>query len=254
MGRDPGGVASIADPVVAALGAVTTGDAGSRPVQGGLVDRAHELARRLPVVVAAVLLPVLVLTGCGAGDGLRVENGQQPTLVSPEPTSPTPKKPPSSFGVMRDKVGEDGTTKAIGVAVGLNTAQLRALLLTDGSVDGYTKGVLRTCAQCIGRGLAADLTGEGVQQRIVTVKVLSTGWAFVAYLIGDVDGVPKVRSAVRGQDIRITSAKDLNLVVSSKVYGPIDRACCPSGSKVEIYRWNGSYLVQKSEQYFPKGS
>jgi hypothetical protein len=37
------------------------------------------------------------------------------------------------------------------------------------------------------------------------------------------------------------------------VYGPTDRSCCPSGSKVEVYRWNGNYLVKKSE-VFTKGS
>lgn len=219
------------------------------------MNGAHGRARRLPVLVA-VLLPALMLalTGCGAGDGLRVEGGRQPVQTSPEQTTPTPKRTPEGYGVMRDKVGDDSTTKAVGAAVGLSTAQLRSLLLTDSAVDGYTKAVLRTCAQCIARGLATDLTGEGVQQRIATVKVLNTGWTFVAYLVGDVNGVPKVRSSIRGQDMRITSAKDMNLVVSSKVYGPTDRACCPSGSKVEIYRWNGNYLVQKSEQYFPKGS
>lgn len=212
----------------------------------------------MPALTTAVLLPVLVVAGCGAGDGLRVEGGRQTEQATPtapvSPTSPVPKRTPSGYGIMRGKPGDEATTDAIGVSAGLSTSRLRGLLLTDGSVDGYTKSVLRTCPQCIGRGPAVDLIGEGTQQRIATVKVLNTGWAFVAYLIGDVDGVPKVRSSIRGQDMRIAPAKDMNLVVSSKVYGPTDRACCPSGSKVEIYRWNGNYLVQKSEQYFPKGS
>jgi hypothetical protein len=186
-----------------------------------------------------LLVATLVLAGCGAGDGLRVEDGHEPAAgqatTSPAPPTETPTQSKSSNGIMRDSETPhiDGERSGSGPAA-LSVRELRALLLTDSAVD-------------------ADVIGTGVPQRIVTVKVLNTGWTFVAYLVGDVGGLPKVRSTIRGQDMRITAGKNGSLVVGSKVYGPTDRSCCPSGSKVEVYRWNGNYLVKKSE-VFTKGS
>jgi hypothetical protein len=205
-----------------------------------------------------LLVATLVLAGCAAGDGLRVEDGHQPAAgqatTSPAPPTETPTRSKSSNGIMRDSETPhiDGERSGSGPAA-LSVRELRALLLTDSAVDADAKAVLRTCEQCLARGVATDVIGTGVPQRIVTVKVLNTGWTFVAYLVGDVGGLPKVRSTIRGQDMRITAGKNGSLVVGSKVYGPTDRSCCPSGSKVEVYRWNGNYLVKKSE-VFTKGS
>jgi hypothetical protein len=203
-----------------------------------------------------LLVATLALAGCGAGDGLRVEDGHQAAAgqatTSPAPPTETPTQSKSSFGIMRETPHIDGERTGGGVAA-LTIPELRTLLLTDPAVDADAKAVLRTCEQCLARGVATDVIGTGVPQRVVTVKVLNTGWTFVAYLVGDVGGQPKVRSTIRGQDMRITAGENGSLVVGSKVYGPTDRSCCPSGSKVEVYRWNGNYLVKKSE-VFTKGS
>jgi hypothetical protein len=205
------------------------------------------------LLAAGIVAVTLMLAGCGAGDGLRVESGHEPaagqstTTPTPGDTSPTqgPGQTTSSNGIMGERVGRG--------AAALGLPELRTLLLNDDAVDPDAKAVLRTCLPCLSRGIATDVIGTGMSQRVVTIKTLDTGWTFVAYLIGDVDGVPKVRSTIRGQDMKIAAGKDRSLVVGSKVYGPTDRTCCPSGSKVEVYGWNGNYLVKKSE-VFTKGS
>lgn len=221
-----------------------------------------------PLTAATVFLAVLV-AGCGAGDGLRVESGSG--AVSPTPvTTQKPSSPKSSMGIMREtpatksKQPTETVTpftatqppddrRPVSRSVALNPAQLRTLLLSSPVVDADAKAVLATCRSCVARGVATDVIGDGSEQRIVTVKVLNTGWAFVAYLVGDVDQIPTVRSVIRAQDMRITVGTDRTLVVGSKVYGPIDRSCCPSGSKVELYKWNGNYLIKTSEVFSTKG-
>jgi hypothetical protein len=203
------------------------------------------LAPWLPPVVVATM----VLAACSAGDGLRVEDGGRPASATPVPSTPSPSMTRPSMDLRR----ETPETARAGGEVGLGVVELRALLLRDPAVDADAKAVLGTCIQCLTRGVATDVIGSGTPQRIVTVKVLNTGWNFVAYLVGDVDGRPKVRSTIRGQDMQITVGKNRSLVVGSKVYGPTDRSCCPSGSKVEVYEWNGNYLVKTSE-VFTKGS
>ena len=207
--------------------------------------------RSRPLLAAGIAVVTLMLAGCGAGDGLRVETGHEPAAgqatTTPTPGDTTSTQDPgqitSSNGIMGARVG----------AATLSVPELRTLLLNDDAVDPDAKAVLHTCPQCLSRGITTDVIGTGTPQRLVTIKVLNTGWTFVAYLIGDVDGVPKVRSTIRGQDMKITAGKDRSLVVGSKVYGPTDHTCCPSGSKVEVYGWNGNYLVKKSE-VFTKGS
>src|SRR5262245_36051707 len=81
--RDPRGVACIAGPVVAALGAVTAGTliAGGGG-SGFLVRRAHVSVRSRPSLSVGISVGIVVATlmpaGCGAGHGLRVETGHEP--------------------------------------------------------------------------------------------------------------------------------------------------------------------------------
>jgi hypothetical protein len=193
------------------------------------------------VPLLTVAVACTLLAGCANRDGLRVE-GPAATAQSPTLESLPTTRQQASNGIYS------------GTSAGLDTAGLRDVLLADPTVDADTKAVLRTCPQrCLGRGIATDLVGNGAQQRIVTVRLLNTGMVFIAYLIGDVDGRPKVLSSIRGQDMRITAGQQRTLAVESKVYGPTDKTCCPSGSKVELYRWNGNYLVKFSERWTGTG-
>jgi hypothetical protein len=208
------------------------------------------------------LLIALAIAGCANRDGLRVEGTAGPespktaegfSTPPPEPSpaaSKMPSKAPSEEPSIETKIGPQQGPRS----VKLTPAQQRQILLSSANVDPDAKSVLRTCpARCLALGPVSDVVGNGAAQRVVTVRVLSTGSVFVAYLVGDVEGVPRVLSTIRGQDMRISVGKGRTLVVESKVYGPTDKACCPSGSKVEIYRWNGNYLVRTSE-VFTKGT
>lgn len=215
-------------------------------------------ARRWLGLTLLVAVVAVVVVGCANRDGLRVEGttgSQSPKSVEGFSTPPPTKAPrtaavPAKEPTDKPKIGIPGTSPR---SIKLNPAQHRRLLLASANVNPDAKSVLRTCpARCLMLGPASDLVGSGMAQRVVTVRVLSTGSVFVAYLVGDVEGA-RVLSTIRGQDMRITVGKGRTLVVASKVYGPTDKACCPSGSKVEIYRWNGNYLVRTSE-VFTKGT
>lgn len=223
-------------------------------------------SRALPVTALVVLVTLTALVGCAGRDGLRVEGTAAPapaagtTTATPSPTPTASRRgPPATTPTEPPTVTPSRPTVRIerepARSVRLGPGQLRALLLADPAVDPDAKAMLAVCREkCLTRGVATDLVGRGSPQRVVTVNLPANGFVFTAYLVGDdAADTPSVLSVIRGDDMRITAGRRRTLVVESKVFGQADPICCPSGSKVEIYRWSGNHLVRTSE-VFKKGS
>ena len=189
-------------------------------------------------LVAATL--VLVAGGCAVGDGMRVE-GSAPV--------PTPSRPSSSPEVMR--------TPEIAAKGGVDAQSVRQVLLTDSRVEPDVKNVVRTCTECTRLGAGTDVIPDGTGQWIATVS-LRNGGVFAALLVGTagagrVGSGPRVLWSLEGDDMKVSVGTGRTLVVESAVFGPTDRVCCPTGSKLEKYRWNGTRIVKISEQFIAGG-
>jgi len=176
---------------------------------------------------------VLCLTSCGVGEGLRVEGPAQ----SPE----TPLVKPSQ---------KQTATRADEVRP-LNVPSLKRVLLADDDVADDIRALVRSCAWgCVKPGPMLPPNGTDLPQQVVTVTT-ADGSAFMVYLIGDLASRPRVVWYLEGDYMTVSIGKGSTLVVESRVYGANDRACCPTGSRVGLYQWNGYRMVQISEQYQP---
>jgi hypothetical protein len=177
---------------------------------------------------------LLCLASCGAGDGLRVEGPVQ----SPE----TPLVKPSQKRSTATRADEIRP---------LGAPSLKRVLLADDDVADDIRSLIRTCAWgCVKPGPLVPAAGKDLPQQVVTVTT-ADGSAFMVYLIGDLATRPRVVWYLEGDYMKVSIGKGSTLVVESRVYGANDRACCPTGSRVGIYHWNGYRMVQISEQYQP---
>lgn len=200
----------------------------------------------------AVLTALVVGAGCTGGDGLRVE-GTSSVTAAPSSPSATPS---TMIAEPTPKVTKPNRTPSVTrrlVPAGLlNVTQLRQVLLTDSRVTGDIRNVVRTCrGHCVRPGVVGDFIRQGARQQVVLVNT-ADGLVFGAFLIGRL-GSPKPRvvwaldtSLVR----KVSAGRGGTLVVESAVFGRNDKICCPMGSKVEVYGWNGSRLVKTYEQFY----
>jgi hypothetical protein len=94
----------------------------------------------------------------------------------------------------------------------------------------------------------ADLTGDGVEEAVVSISSGGTGgnvaYAVFGYQGGDLEEL----LAVKPEAGRVTvSVEDGVLAETQPVYAPEDPLCCPSQLLHRYYRWDGSELVVDHE-------
>lgn len=212
-----------------------------------------------------LVLPVLVLllvVGCASGSGLRVEGVQTSETAAASPagspsTSPTgsPSVSPSTTGSRSpdpDVVPTEAPSNGPRTAVpAIDLQAVRETLLADPRVDPNFRTVLVKCAvveRCLRRGISADVTRTGRPQHVVTLHTLDN-FSYGAFLLAQEPKGPRLIWSLRADQVTVSRSKDGDLVVESKVFGLDDQACCPSASKVEVYRWNGQQMTRISEQH-----
>lgn len=209
--------------------------------------RRQSLPLVLPVLIA------LLLVGCAAGNGLRVEGVQAPATGTVSPTrsldgSPpiAPASPPPTAALV-----PSGPTPSGRKAKAVSLEAVRQTLLADPRVAPNFRSVLTNCTvvvRCLRHEITADVMHTGHPQQVVTIHTVDNV-SFGAFLLAEEpNGFRLVWSLETGQP-SISRSKDGDLVVESKVFGQNDQACCPSGSKVEVYRWNGQQLTRIDETY-----
>lgn len=194
--------------------------------------------RRLLPVVVVLLLGV---AGCASGSGLRVEGAEAPVTVTVTPSNAGP----SSSATPTPSPSKSGP----GAPAGLD--QFRRTLLADPRVDPNVRTVLTNCVlaeRCLRRGVQVDVMHTGHPQQVVTVHTVD-GFSFGAFLLALEPAGPRLVWSLSAQQVEVYPGKQGDLVVESKVFGLNDRVCCPSGSKIEVYLWNGQQMTRTSEQY-----
>ncbi|WP_371407776.1 LppP/LprE family lipoprotein [Kribbella sp. NBC_00662] len=190
------------------------------------------LWRRTVLPAVAALVGTFALSACANGGGLRVEGPESP------PTGPTPSV---AFGTTQPH-----PEKTPEVAVDL--AKVRVRLLADRHLSSYARTVLSNCtviSRCLSRGKTVDVLHSGTPQQIVLIHTLEK-FVFGIFLIAIEPSGPRPIWNLNVEQPTVTASPDGNLVVESKIFTINDPVCCPSGRRVEVYRWNGRQMTKVS--------
>ncbi len=182
-------------------------------------------ARR--ALCTAALMPLVLVTGCAEGGGVRVEGAGPASVIPPSPahTSPTPHVDPVR------------------------------LLRDDPKVDDDIKDHLRPCG---GAEYPVDtsfgsVTGDTVPDLVINVSTCRDGVGLGSYVYRmekgrytDVFGVeqPPVYIDIEQGELELTR----------QVYAHDDAVCCPSGEDVIMYRWSGGRFVVTSHTHNEYGT
>jgi hypothetical protein len=190
------------------------------------------LWRRTVLPAVAALVATFTLSACANGGGLRVEGPESP-LPSPTPsvasgtTQPHPEKTP---------------------VVAVDLAEVRVKLLADRHLSSYARTVLSNCtviSRCLSRGTTVDVLHSGRPQQIVLIHTLEK-FVFGIFLIAIEPSGPRPVWNLNVEQPTVTASPEGNLVVESKIFTINDPVCCPSGRRVEVYRWNGRQMTKVS--------
>ncbi|HEY3509239.1 MAG TPA: hypothetical protein VGL36_08750 [Kribbella sp.] len=190
------------------------------------------LWRRTVLPVVATLVALIMLAACGNGGGLRVEGPESPPPDTPTPsvalgTDPAPRRTPE---------------------VAVDLYKVRARLLADKHLSGYARTVLSNCtviSRCLSRGKTVDVMHSGTPQQIVLIHTLEK-FVFGIFLIAVEPSGPRPIWSLDVEQPTVNASPQGELVVESKIFTINDPVCCPSGRRVEVYRWNGRQMTKVS--------
>ncbi|MGZ0148029.1 hypothetical protein ACXJJ3_13240 [Kribbella sp. WER1] len=191
--------------------------------------------RRTVLPAVAVVVATTVLAACGNGGGLRVEGPESPPPESGSPSvaagtgtaSPHPAKTPE---------------------VAVDLYKVRARLLADRHLSSYARTVLSNCtviSRCLSRGKTVDVLHSGTPQQIVLIHTLEK-FVFGFFLIALEPSGPRPIWNLNVEQPTVNASPGGDLVVESKIFTINDPVCCPSGRRVEVYRWNGRQMIKVS--------
>jgi hypothetical protein len=183
----------------------------------------------LPAGLALLtLLTLLTMSACGSG-GLRVEGAGTP--VSKPSVSPMTMPTASPRLVITD---------------GVPLAEVRRVLLASKNVDPDARKVLAECTvveRCLHAAATVDVMHSGRSQVVVTINTVDD-FIFGAFLIA-LEPVRLVWS-LKADQLEIYPSKQGDLVVESEIFRLDDEACCPSGRRIEVYRWSNGRMSRIS--------
>ncbi|GAA1614373.1 hypothetical protein GCM10009789_80640 [Kribbella sancticallisti] len=190
---------------------------------------------RQPLSAALALAGFLALSGCANDGGLRVEGADAPA------TSTTPS------GEARGFVPEQVPTIKP-TPIDLNLQAVRKALLADKQLDSQSRAVLSKCTlieRCLSRGATVDAMHSGQPQLIVLIHTVEK-FVFGGFLIAVGPGGPRRVWSLKAQQLKINPGANGDLVAESELFTLTDQPCCPSGKRVEVYRWDGRQMAKVS--------
>jgi hypothetical protein len=181
-----------------------------------------------------MLLTLLTASGCGS-DGLRVEGAETPVSTPGASTEARPTTTPT-----------DSPPPMITDVVDL--AKVRRVLLASKNVDPDARNLLTMCtvvARCLRLSPTVDVMHSSQRQVVVTIRTVD-GFVFGAFLLALEPAGLRLVWSLKAEQLKIYPSKQGDLVVESKVFGPTDHACCPSGTRLEVYRWSYGRMIRIS--------
>ena len=191
----------------------------------------------LPAVAAVVatVLAITALSACANGGGLRVEG----------PESPPPDTPSPSVAL---GTGTASPSPEPAHVQPVDLYKVRARLLADRRLSDYDRKVLSNCtviSRCLSRGKTVDVLHSGTPQQIVLIHTLEK-FVFGIFLIAVEPSGPRPIWNLDVEQPTVNASPQGELVVESKIFTINDPVCCPSGRRVEVYRWNGRQMTKVS--------
>jgi len=192
------------------------------------------LWRRTVLSAVATVVAIAALSACANGGGLRVEGPE-----SPPPDTPTPSV---ALGTTTSPRPEQTPVQPV------DLYKVRARLLADRRLSDYDRKVLSNCtviSRCLSRGKTVDVMHSGTPQQIVLIHTLEK-FVFGIFLIAVEPSGPRPIWNLDVEQPTVNASPQGELVVESKIFTINDPVCCPSGRRVEVYRWNGRQMTKVS--------
>ncbi len=193
----------------------------------------------LPAALAVAALTLAA--GCANGTGLRVEGAEPATS-----TSPAPAATPSTKGFGPPQTPDPRRTAPVTVSLG----QVRLKLLADKKLEPFFRSILDTCVvveRCMSRGPTVNVTKSQYPQLVVYIQ-LDKSFNYGAVLMAAEPTGPRRIWGLRADEVKISACRSGQLVVESGVFGTNDKPCCPSVTRLQVYRWNGRQMLLESSQ------
>jgi hypothetical protein len=195
--------------------------------------RARQL---LPVA----LVGLLALTGCANSGGLRVEGAQVPTT----PATPSVDATPNLAGP------DQRTTTQPATPVTISLEQVRLSLLADKNLEPFFRTVLAKCTKislCLTRGPTVNVMRSATPQLVAMIHTLD-GFIYGAVLMAVEPTGPRRIWGLQAERLKINPSQQGDLVAESGIFQADDPVCCPSVTRVEVYRWNGRQMIKVSSR------
>ncbi|GAB2573650.1 hypothetical protein [Kribbella endophytica] len=196
--------------------------------------------RARQMLPAALAVAALTLSaGCANGSGLRVE-GAEPAAG---PSSATPSPSIKGFGQGKP---EQSPTPAVTVSLG----QVRLKLLADRKLEPFFRSILAGCTvveRCMRRGPTVNVTKSQYPQLVVYIH-LDGNFNYGAVLMAAEPTGPRRIWGLKADQTKISASRGGDLVVESGVFTAADKVCCPSVTRIQVYRWKGQQMFLVSSQ------
>ncbi|MGC4943931.1 hypothetical protein [Kribbella sp. DT2] len=193
----------------------------------------------LPAALAVVALTLAA--GCANGSGLRVEGAE------PAPSTPTAPSVKETKGFGPQETPDPRKTPAVTVSL----AQVRLKLLADKKLEVFFRDILKTCVvveRCMTRGKTLNVTGSKYPQLVVYIHVGEPSFNYGAVLMAAEPTGPRRIWGLQATQTKISASRGGDLVVESGVFDAADKVCCPSVTRIQVYRWRGQQMILVSSQ------
>ena len=177
--------------------------------------------RRTARTATALLLATvmaLTVTACGPDRGLKVspEGNPSPSLFAPNTEAAGEANEPFSLDEVRTAI-----ESASGVAVTGRATK--------------TAEVVADCKDCL-KFASPFLSGEQKFQLVTVANPKQRNEIIAGAVISDHRGEPRLELIATGNQLKVSPGRNGTLVVQEAMFADGDRACCPSGWSVQVFR------------------
>ncbi|SMX95231.1 hypothetical protein BI49514_02729 [Brevibacterium iodinum ATCC 49514] len=176
--------------------------------------------RTVRTVTALILAAIMALTvtACGPDRGLKVspEGNPSPSLFAPNTEAAGQANEPFSLDEVRKAIESSS-----GIAV-------------TGSATETAK-VVADCEDCL-KFASPFLSGEQKFQLVTVANPKQRNEIIAGAVISEQRGEPRLELIATGNQLKVSPGRNGTLVVQEAMFADGDKACCPSGWSVQVFR------------------